>query len=183
MMGAAMLFTSCSDDDDDDDHGHGHEHEEEVITTLRYTLTPAGFGEDVVLLYQDVDGDGGNPPFIQGGVLDANTVYSATLELLNESVDPAENVTEEIQAEDDEHQFFFIADAVDLTVAYMDQDDNGNPVGVQTTVTAGDVSNGGTLTVILRHQPDKDAAGVPDGDITNAGGETDIEVEFNVEIE
>ena len=40
----------------------------------------------------------------------------------------------------------------------------------------------GTITVILRHEPDKDASGVSNGDITNAGGETDIEVVFNVEV-
>jgi len=37
--------------------------------------------------------------------------------------------------------------------------------------------------VTLRHQPDKGAIGVSDGDITNAGGETDIEVLFDVIIE
>ena len=36
---------------------------------------------------------------------------------------------------------------------------------------------------MLRHEPDKSAAGVSSGDITNAGGETDIEVSFNVIIE
>ena len=41
----------------------------------------------------------------------------------------------------------------------------------------------GTITVTLRHEPNKDAAGVSSGDIANAGGETDIEVTFNVEIQ
>ena len=34
----------------------------------------------------------------------------------------------------------------------------------------------GQFTVTLRHEPDKSAQGVSAGDITNAGGETDIEV-------
>ena len=34
----------------------------------------------------------------------------------------------------------------------------------------------GELQVVLRHEPDKFGANVSAGDITNAGGETDIEV-------
>ncbi|HBK71516.1 MAG TPA: type 1 periplasmic binding fold superfamily protein, partial [Flavobacteriaceae bacterium] len=36
---------------------------------------------------------------------------------------------------------------------------------------------------ILRHEPNKSASGVSDGDITNAGGETDIEVIFNITVQ
>jgi hypothetical protein len=39
------------------------------------------------------------------------------------------------------------------------------------------------VVVTLRHEPDKGAAGVSGGDITNAGGDTDIEVTFPVVIE
>jgi len=39
------------------------------------------------------------------------------------------------------------------------------------------------VTITLRHEPAKDATGVSDGDITNAGGETDISVNFPVEIQ
>ena len=60
-------------------------------------------------------------------------------------------------------------------------DANGNPIGLLTTVTTEEPGNG-TITVILRHEPDKFALGVSNGDITNAGGETDIEVVFNVEV-
>ena len=61
-------------------------------------------------------------------------------------------------------------------------DADGNPIGLATTVTTGAASTG-EFTVILRHEPMKDAQGVKDGDITNAGGETDIEVNFPVEIQ
>jgi len=46
-----------------------------------------------------------------------------------------------------------------------------------------DAAGSGTITVILRHEPDKGASGVNDGDITNAGGETDIEVTFDVTVQ
>ena len=51
-----------------------------------------------------------------------------------------------------------------------------------TTLTTGEAGTG-TLSIILRHEPAKDASGVSDGQIANAGGETDIEVSFNITIE
>jgi hypothetical protein len=41
----------------------------------------------------------------------------------------------------------------------------------------------GKLKIVLRHKPDKNASGVANGNIANAGGETDIEVEYNVVIQ
>jgi hypothetical protein len=61
-------------------------------------------------------------------------------------------------------------------------DANGNPVGVTFDLTTGDAGNE-QFTVILRHEPNKSASGVSDGDISNAGGETDIEVVFDIHIE
>ena len=156
--------------------------EEEVITTLTYTLTPDGGGTPVVLSFQDLDGDGGDAPIITGGTLAANTNYNGALELLNETETPAGDITEEIMEEDEDHQFFFQSTVSGLTIAYADQDSLGNPIGLATTITTKTPATG-TLTVILRHEPDKAAAEVANGDITNAGGETDIEVTFDVEVQ
>ena len=100
----------------------------------------------------------------------------------NQSLTPAENIGEEVAEEDDEHQFFFQSTVAGLTVEYGDNDDNGNPLGLLTTVSTG-VAGTGTLTVTLRHEPDKNAAGVSDGSIDNAGGETDIEVTFPIDVQ
>jgi len=171
---AGLVFTSCGDDEDPEPPNM-----EEVITTLNYTLT-SGSGV-VTLSFQDLDGDGGNAPTVTGGTLQANTVYAGVLQFLNEQEDPAENVTEEIEEEDDEHQVFFSND-VGLTVAYGDADGDGNPLGVLSSLTTGDAGTG-TLTITLRHEPMKDAEGVSGGDITNAGGETDISVTFDITVE
>lgn len=170
-----LAFTACQPDDPEPPN------EEEVITTLTYTLTPAS-GSAITLTFRDADGDGGAPAVITGGTLQANTVYTGAIVLTNETETPAEDITAEVEEEDDEHQFFFSSTIAGLTVAYGDQDDDGNPVGLITTLTTGDPGTG-KLTVTLRHEPAKDAAGVADGDITNAGGETDIEVEFDVEVQ
>ena len=94
----------------------------------------------------------------------------------------AGDITAEILEEDEDHQFFFKTNIAGLTVAYSDQDEDGNPVGLQSTATTTGTGNG-TVTVILRHEPNKSATGVVNGDITNAGGETDIEVTFNVTVQ
>ena len=173
-----LSIMSCSDDPEDPII----ENEEEVITTLTYTLTPSEGGSAVVLSYQDLDGDGANEPTITNGTLSAETTYSGSLTLLNETESPAESVTEEIEEEDADHQFFFVTTVSGLSVAYADTDDDGNPVGLASTLTTGSAGSG-NLTVTLKHEPDKSASGVSDGVITNAGGETDISVTWTITVE
>ena len=173
-----LAFISCSDDPDDP----VIENEEEVITTLTYTLTPAEGGSAVVLSYVDLDGDGSNEPTITNGTLSAETIYSGALALLNETESPAESITEEIAEEDKDHQFFFETTVTGLTVEYTDFDGDGNPVGLSTFLTTG-AAGSGNLTVTLKHEPDKSASGVSDGDMTNAGGETDISVTWAITVE
>lgn len=156
--------------------------EEELITTLEYTLV-SSTGGTVVFSFQDLDGEGGNSPVVTSGTLSKNTEYTGSLKLYNETETPKEDITVEIKEEDEEHQFFFQPDSdLDLSVSYSDTDGDGKPVGLATTVQTGDASSG-TLTITLRHEPNKSASGVSTGDITNAGGETDIEVHFIVNIE
>ncbi len=176
FVGAAV-FTSCSSDDDNPTPVN----EEEVITTMTLTLTPAA-GAVVTLQTQDLDGDGPNAPVINiSGPLAANTTYTGSIELLNETETPAEDITAEVQEEDDEHQFFFSTTGSVTGTAYTDQDGNGNPIGLAFTLTTG-AAGAGTVMVTLRHQPNKTAAGVSEGDITNAGGETDITETFTVTV-
>lgn len=176
---SVLFITSCKKDEPEDPI---IPNEEEVITTLKFTLTPNGGGTPIVFTFQDLDGDGGNPPIITGGTLDTNATYNGSLELLNELESPAEDITEEVQEEAEEHQFFFQTTVAGLSVAYDDMDTGGNPIGLATKLTTNGAGNG-TLTIILRHEPNKGATGVSTGDITNAGGETDIEVTFNVEVQ
>ena len=157
--------------------------EEEVITTLEATLTPIGKAENVTLKSVDLDGDGPDEPVLTvSGKLMANTSYDGILLILNETESPAEDVTIEILEEDDEHQFFFSFTNNIASVTYSDTDGDGNPIGVQFRLTTGDVGSG-NATFTLRHEPNKTATGVAEGDITNAGGSTDIEVTFAIVVE
>ena len=173
-----MLFISCSDDPDDP----VIENEQEVMTTFTYTLTPAEGGSAVVLNYRDLDADGPEEPTITNGTLSAETIYTGSITILNETESPAENVTEEVEEEDKDHQFFFETTVTGLTVEYTDFDGDGNPVGLSTFLTTG-AAGSGNLTVTLKHEPDKSASGVADGDMTNAGGETDISVTWAITVE
>ena len=180
LLIALLILASCSSDDDGTPPVIN---EEEVITTLTVTLTPNGGGADIVLTSRDLDGDGPNAPVITGGTLAVNTMYTGVVQALNELEDPAEDITEEVAEEDDEHQFFYQAiSGANITVTYNDNDDDGNPVGINFTLATGDASNG-TLRVTLRHLLDKNAAGVSEGDITNAGGDTDVEVDYPITIQ
>jgi len=154
--------------------------EEELITTLIYELT-ATDQPTVTMRFEDLDGDGGVEPTVTGGTIKAGVTYEGAITLLNESESPSENITLEVQEEDDEHQFFF-TNTFDGVVNYADTDDNDKPVGLVTTLLAADTGTG-DLTITLVHEPVKDATNVEQGDITNADGSIDIEVTFSVTVE
>ena len=174
-----LILASCSNDDDNPTPVN----EEEVITTLIITLSPDAGGANTTIESRDLDGDGPNEPeiIINGNIL-ANTTYNCSIELLNETETPAENITEEVEEEANEHQFFYgLTDELG-TITYADEDSEGNPVGLLFIWETTDAANG-SLTVTLRHEPNKDAEGVSDGVITNAGGETDITQTFTITVE
>jgi hypothetical protein len=172
---ATVLFVSCSNDDDTPEPVN----EEEVITTLTVTLSPNGGGTAITLQTRDLDGDGPNAPVVNvSGSLATGVTYSGTIVLLNETVNPPEIITEEVEEENLDHQFFYtLGGGLDVTTAYSNFDDNGNPLGTEFTLTAGTASSG-TLTFTLRHEPTKPNTGLGD-----AGGETDIAATFNVAVQ
>lgn len=174
-----LLFTACSNDDDD---GHIPEpvNEEEVITTLTVTLTPDAGGDAITLKKVDADGDGPEAPKVTvSGNLTAGAAYTGSIVLLNETVNPADIITKEVEEESNEHQFFYHAGGeLDVTTEYGNIDDNGNPLGTKFTLTAGEASTG-TLTITLRHEPKKPN----DGTLADAAGETDADATFSITVE
>lgn len=181
---AMMAFSSCSDDDDT---VIPPVNEEELITTVEAVFTPSGGGTAITLRSRDLDGDGpGAPAITVNGSFLQNTTYNGAVTVLNESVSPAENITEEIIAEAEEHQLFYqktgnLPNFVYATSA-DNLDANGKPIGLKTVFTTTSAATG-TLTIILRHEPNKAATGVAGGDITNAAGSTDFEVTFSIAVQ
>ena len=172
LLSIAMI--GCSDDDTAPEVIN----DEELITTVILTLTQES-GDQVVLTTVDLDGDGPDEPVTTVvGSFSENTQYQGAVQFLNETEDPAEDITEEVIEEAEEHQVFYtISEGLNITTTYVDFDDNDNPLGVNITLETGEASSG-SLTVTLRHEPVK-----PNDGLESAGGESDISTSFDVSIQ
>ncbi len=182
---AILLISSCSKKDDPIKQPDPV-NEEEVITTVRVVFTPVGGGGDVTLNYKDLDGDGpGVAVNTVTGTFALNKTYNGEVFVLNEAKTPASNISAEILAEAVDHQFFYqktgtlpMFTYTPVATAANNFDTNGKPLGFRTTFVTTTAATG-TLKVTLRHQGNKSAANVANGDITNATGATDFEVTFS----
>ncbi len=183
MTALAMVAISCSSDDD----APVVINEEEVITTVQLTLVDTSNPNNTfVLKSTDLDGDGPDAPVLSpttSTVLNQSATYTGTLTFSNETVSPADDITTEILAEALDHQVFFNNASNIVSFTYNDQDTDGNPLGLNTSFTTTTAVGTGNLVITLRHTPNKTGFGVSGGDITNAGGETDIEVTFPIEVQ
>ncbi|MEM8525791.1 MAG: T9SS type A sorting domain-containing protein [Bacteroidota bacterium] len=168
------------------------ENEEEVITDVTLTFTSADGSDVVTARAQDPDGQGPQDLQILDEInLSESTEYTLTVELLNAI--EGEDITEEIQDEDDEHQFFFAftdeifrspagdgnADNRNDPINYNDFDENGLPVGLSTgwETECEEETTVGTFRIVLKHQP-----GVKDENSTINDGGTDIDLTFVIRV-
>lgn len=195
VFAAAALTFSCSDDNgptgpaepeehEEDDHDHDHgPGEEELITTLRITLTPVGGGSSVSASFRDLDGEGGDDPVVDELEVSPGTNYNGTVQVLNETESPPENVTEEVEEEAEAHQFFYqtLGGFSSATVTITDKESDyvtntgaDHPVGIRFTLSVPANAQDGQLRVILSHYDDSPKDGVSQSD------ETDIDVTFEV---
>lgn len=182
------LVVSCSDDDPAPvDDG------EETISRVVLTFTPDNGEDAITATWFDEDGEGTGSPTIDEIELEEEVNYVLTLTFTNTLGTEDEDITAEILAEDNEHQIFFafsegyfsnptgdgnIDNGAD-PVNYNDQDENGLPVGLSTTWTAGEHSETeGEFRIVLKHQPELKTAS---SDATVGG--TDLDITFPLHIE
>ena len=183
-----VIFTACEDDDVIPEE----EEEMEVITDVTLVFT-SDAGAVVTASAQDPDGEGVQELVVLDEIqLQAGTNYTLTFDIMNNLETPGESIGEEIAEEDDEHQIFFAwtegafsnptgngnIDNASDPVNYNDADGNGNPLGLNTSWTAGDPTTAASFTVRLQHQPDvkTSTSGANDGD-------TDFELQFRLTIQ
>ena len=183
-----VIFTACEDDDVVPEE----EEEMEVITDVTLIFT-SDAGAVVTASAQDPDGEGVQELVVLDEIqLQAGTNYTLTFDIMNNLETPGESIGEEIAEEDDEHQLFFAwtegafsnptgngnIDNASDPVNYNDADGNGNPLGLNTSWTAGDPTTAASFTVRLQHQPDvkTSTSGANDGD-------TDFELQFRLTIQ
>src|SRR5690606_18364501 len=161
----------------------GEDNSEELITTVQLTFTPVSGGEELIFSYEDLDGPGGNDPVIDVITLAAATTYEVQMHLFNKTTNPIEDITEEIEEEADAHRFYFEPSAgSNIAVLNLNNDENGNALGTQSTWQTG-VAATGKIKITLRHYPgfppDK-AIGDP---VDSRKSSTDAEVEFVTVVE
>jgi hypothetical protein len=172
---SVFTFSSCNNDDPI------AVNEEELITTVTTTLTAGN--QTVTMTSRDLDGDGPNVPVVTvSGDLLVNTTYSGAVRFLNESVTPVDDITLEVKEEGVEHQLFFQTPEAIGVFSYADADMNGKPIGLAFTLKTGATAATGNIVVILRHEPLKSADGVASGSITNAGGATDAQITYPIQV-
>jgi hypothetical protein len=151
--------------------------ENELLTTLKITFKDSATGT-VLYTYQFKDADNNGVPEIFDTIrLNSNSAYKAELQFLNESVAHADDVTQEIEAEKNDHFIATSSTIPGIQISYIDFDNNSPPlpVGLKLYVSTTGVGIG-KLRFVLRHQP-----GVKDGTITP--GDTDMDVEFIAEVQ
>ena len=148
------------------------ENPQEVITTVVVHLTGAG-GFDQEFTWEDKESDGS--PVIDAIELPADGTYDCHIHFFDRSGTNNEDITAEVEEESDVHLVIYKVTGANNTIVVDDTDVNGKPIGLETTWTTG-ASSTGSLQILLKHSPDKDAA---DPSIT---GETDVDVTFPVTI-
>lgn len=166
-----FALAACGDDTEPTDV-----EPEEVITTVELTATSTG--AMVSARWYDADGDGPGDPVITGlTTLAPSTTYALSIRFLNESEEPAENVTEEIEEESDIHQILYLptGDAIQA-IEVTDQDANGLPIGLAATLTTADAPGSGELHIVLKHLPPVDGTPQKTANVGLTDGSTDVDV-------
>ncbi|GHB75783.1 hypothetical protein [Persicitalea jodogahamensis] len=155
--------------------------ENELITTVRLNFSEIGTSTATTFAFRDVDGEGGSPPSaFEKITLKPNTSYKVTVEFLDESKSPAQDITKEVKEEADEHLLVFTpAPASLLTYTYDDKDSRNFPIGLTGTAKAGTAGTG-KLKVQLRHQSPVGGNPVKNG--MPGPGSDDVNLDFDVEV-
>ncbi len=165
---AGLFFASCKKDDNTT--------EQENITTIEVHLTGTGGFEDK-FFWRDLDGSGGSAPEIDTIVIPAqNLDLNCHIHVYDESKNPVEDITEEIEEENTDHLFTYLITGANLTVVPDDVDNDGAPFNLETVWKSGAASTG-TVRIRLFHEPSDKT------DTNNPGGEVDLDVTFPVKIQ
>lgn len=155
-MTLLLTLLACTDVEDTgvvDDDNH------DVVTRVELELTPDSGGDLVVASWSDPEMDG--EPVIEGLSLPFGERYALSVRFFNDLVDPAEELTPEIEEAGEEHQIFFTGlvrgpatgDVQGLIEhSYADEDSSGLPIGLENQALGNDIGQG-ELILTLRHMP------------------------------
>jgi hypothetical protein len=190
ISGSLIYLAGCNNDDPEP------ENVPELITKVSLIFTPMGGGSVVTVSATDPDGEGVQDITVDGPInLAKETQYTLTLELINALYKPGDDgydLTDEVEEEGDEHQFFFSfseglfasptgtgnikdnASSAVESINYLDDDSGGLPIGIITSwTTANTPASSKSFRVILKHLP-----GIKSSTSTSLDGESDLDITF-----
>jgi hypothetical protein len=186
--------------------GHDPDEENEVISRVELSFVPVAGGDVLTFSFSDPDGDGGVSGTAEPIVLTGGTQYTLELRFLEDLVEPAEDITQDIRMEAEDHFVFVLGDVVGpaadsstalLTHAYADlESDYGPnavgddlPVGLVNTIST-NTEGTGTLRIMLRHLPQLNGNPQKTGDLPQvlANGESlpgnaDADISFELVVQ
>lgn len=187
LLLSAFIF-SCEKDDP------VPEIDQELITELTLVFEEVDEAGTVVpnsgfeVTAKDAEGIslGSNPQIEEITSLVPGKTYQISISLYNDLA--KEDMTEEIGEHSDEHQFYFlgsalVGNAAFLEYSYLDEDENGKPIGLKGQVTVNESVSTGSFRVVLRHGLNKNVSGADQPSFENyetAGGESDLDITFQV---
>jgi hypothetical protein len=177
ILFAALLFTSCKKDEEiepTDDN--------ELITRVELKFTDVAANTSLTYTFQDKDGDPKTAPEkFDKIVLNKGVTYTVSVGVYDDTKSPIADITEEIAEESDVHLFVYkTTPAALLTTTILDKDKNGLPIGLSASVLTQSTAGTGKLNLLLKHQPELNGVKVKTGQ--EAGGSTDIDLLFDVEV-
>jgi hypothetical protein len=170
---------------------------QEVITTFKLMLTDSATSTVYTYFYKDPDGDGGQAAFYGPGTtststqsdsvftLSPNTTYYAEILLLDETKNPVDTISNEVEEEGADHMFFFnstnptgspymvtlAGSGIKITYTDLDAGSPQRGIGLQSRWRTYGIAAKSPVNIILKHQP-----GVKNG--TASPGDTDVDVTF-----
>lgn len=177
ILFVALLFTSCKKDEEiepTDDN--------ELITRVELKFTDIAANTSLTYTFQDKDGDPKTAPEkFDKIVLNKGVTYTVSVGVYDDTKSPVADITEEIAEESDVHLFVYkTTPAALLTTTILDKDKNGLPIGLSASVLTQSTAGTGKLNLLLKHQPELNGVKVKTGQ--EAGGSTDIDLSFDVEV-
>ena len=188
FIASILIITACSDDEPE------HIHEGEVITKVTLTFTNLADSSTQTIIWEDDhegedghdhgdDDDHGDEGAHVEIDLAPDSSYTVAIKFENTSdPDNIEDVTLEVINEADEHQVFYEIVGLDnLTIESADDDETdgeGNRLNIKTTWTTTAAASGDVIAYLI-HEPTSKTGTTRD----DFGGETDVEVDYEVHIE
>jgi small nuclear ribonucleoprotein (snRNP)-like protein len=149
--------------------------EQEVVTTVKIKLTDSA-GNAKTFTWEKKDPNSAAAPVVDTIKLVSNKVYTGELTILNASVNPVIDLTQEIRDKKADHLFVFRSASSSLKITITDLDANQKPVGL-TTTWIGQAIGTANVNILLKHLPNKTAAS------PETTGSTDIDATFPIKVQ